>query len=376
MASDSKLPFLIFAALVALIAIPFVIDHLRELRRPVLLEARVVSSGETDPVFRTGRRRVAAGEAVEVALALRIGRRGTEGRWFAPADRLVIDGHDIEDREDALWPVENESVRVFWFSVESANLGGSLNADNAGQRLQYRTFLAPEMGRGLRALQLPETHSDDHIGESSMTAPESAGTFRIYARAEIVESDSDVRPLQAVTSLGVEAIFDEAFPTIHRSADFGDGIHPAAGELLGLPGFEPRPETGEWNEVTVPAFERSFTDLVADRLVVSSRTLAAVAITGMPAIDDRRLTDLGQLSITADEVLRRGRKLHWDGDVQPGDLLVEGDHWWVLLADDGNGQLDPADSVLHCWGRPPERTTLFASLETESTTVDHRRYAE
>jgi hypothetical protein len=56
--------------------------------------------------------------------------------------------------------------------------------------------------------------------------------------------------------------------------------------------------------------------------------------------------------------------------------LVDGDHWWVLLEDDGSGVLDPADTVLHCWGRPPERTTLFASLESEESTVGHLRYAE
>ena len=35
-------------AVVALIAVPFLIDHLRELRRPVLLEARVVTATESD----------------------------------------------------------------------------------------------------------------------------------------------------------------------------------------------------------------------------------------------------------------------------------------------------------------------------------------
>ena len=68
------------------------------------------------------------------------------------------------------------------------------------------------------------------------------------------------------------------------------------------------------------------------------------------------------------------RKLRWGVDVRPGDLLVDGDHWWVLLGDNGDDWLDPADHVLHCWGRPPEQTTLFASLETEKATVEHLRY--
>ncbi len=164
MASDSKLPIAIFASLVALIAIPFLVSHVRELRRPLLLEARVVTATDSDPVFREGRRRFAAGEPVEAVLALRVGRSGTAGSWIAPVGRLAIDGKEIEHVETDRWPGDGLVVRVFWFSVESANLGGSLDADNAGERLQYRTFYAPEMGRGLRAERLPETHNDDHIG--------------------------------------------------------------------------------------------------------------------------------------------------------------------------------------------------------------------
>jgi hypothetical protein len=376
MGSDSRLPIAIFAALVALIAVPFLIDHVREIRRPILLEARVVTATSSDPVFRNGRRRVAAGETVEAALALRIGRGGAVGHWISPVRRLAIDGGEIEHQESQTWPEEGRDVRVFWFSVESANLGGILNAENAAERLKYRTFLAPEMGRDLRAERLPETHNDDHIGQQSVTAPGGAGTMRLYARVEIVESDSDLRPLQVLTTQGIDAVLDPGFPTILGSVDFGDPVHHSVGELFGLPGFEPRSDIGAWNEVTVPAFGRSFTDLVSERLVVSSRTLAAVAVTGEPSFDEGGLTDLGTLSITAEKVRHGGRVLHWQDEVRVGDLLVNGDHWWVLLGDDGNGELDPADTVLHSWGRPPERTTLFASLETEETTVDHIRHAE
>jgi hypothetical protein len=286
---------------------------------------------------------------------------------------LAIDGNEVE-HETGTWPEKDRTLRVFWFSVESTNLGGILNAENAGDRLRYRTFLAPEMGRRLRAERLPETHNDDHIGRQSTTAPDSAGTVRLYARIEVVETDADVRPLQKVTTAGIEAIFEPEFPAVFRAADFGDAINPSAGELFGLPGFEPRPETGSWNEITIPAFEMSFTDLVSERIVVSSRTLAAVAVSGSPNIEMDALTTLGTFSLTPETVLRRGRILRWNSDVRPGDLLVDGDHWWVLLGDEGNGELDPADTVLHCWGRPPVRTTLFASLETEHATVEHLRH--
>jgi hypothetical protein len=374
MASESKLPIAIFATLVALIATPFLVDHFRETRRPVLMEARIVTASGADPVFRAGRRRVEAGDSVEAAVALRLGRRGKPGRWLAPVERLAIDGSEIEHEKTAAWPEKGRVVRVFWFSVESTNIGGSLNAENAVDRLRYRTFFAPELGRNLRADRLPEIHNDDHIGQRSTTAPDGAGTIRLYARVEVVESDSDLRPLLAVTTTGIEAFLDPDFPVVFRPADLGEAIDSSVGELFGLPGFEPRSESGAWDEVTLPAFQRAFTDLVEERVVVSSRTLAAVAVTGGPDIEMDDLTALGTLSLTPDNVLRRGRVLRWENDVRPGDLLVDGDHWWVLLEDEGNGQFDPADHVLHCWGRPPERTTLFASLETAQATVEHLRY--
>lgn len=374
MATDSKLPIAIFTALVALIATPVLIDYIREIRRPVLMEARVVTATANDPIFREGRRQVEAGETVDAAVALRFGRRGKPGQWLAPVERLAINGSDSGHQNAETWPEAGRAVRVFWFSVESTNLGGSLNAENAGDRLRYRTFFAPEMGRSMRAERLPETHNDDHIGQQSTTTPDGAGTVRLYARVEVVETDSDLRPLQAVTTTGIEAVLEPEFPTVLRSVDLGEMINSSVGEFFGLPGFEPRSTTGAWNDVTIPAFQMSFTDLVSKRLVVSSRTLAAIAVSGRPDIDADALTALGKLSITPEGIFRRGRILRWERDVSPGDLLVDGDHWWVLLGDEGNGKLDPADPVLHCWGRPPERTTLDASLEAEALTAEHYRH--
>ena len=375
MASDSKLPLVIFAALATLIAIPFLYDFIRENRRPVLLEARVVTATESDPVFREGRRRPRVGEKVEAAVALRFGRPGKPGRWLAPVEKLAIDTVEVE-HETGSWPDDDRTLRVFWFSVENTNLGGGLNADNAGERLRYRTFLAPEMGRTLRADRLPEFHNNDHIGDQSATASGGAGTVRLYARIEVVESDSDLRPLQSITTAGTEAVLRPDFPAVFRTTDFGEAIDSSVGELFGLPGFEPRSETGEWNDVTVPAFQMTFTDLVSERMVVSSWTLAAVAVSGEPTFDASALTPLGKYIVTPDSVVRQGQmtKLRWGVDVHPGDLMVDGNHWWVLLKDEGNGELDPADTVLQSWGRPPERTTIFASLESETTRVEHFRY--
>jgi hypothetical protein len=198
---------------------------------------------------------------------------------------------------------------------------------------------------------------------------------RLYARAEIVERQKDIKPLSAATTRGVEHLLEPHFPTIFRTADLGEGISETAGELFGLPGFEPQDDPpGTWNEVTVAAFGRRFTDLVSDRLAVSSWTLAAVAVTGEPELDPDILTPLGEVTEADDRLQRLGRALTWQSEVRRGDLMQSGNRWIVLLEDDGNGVLDLADTVLHCWGQPPKLTTLLTALDPEATTAQLYRY--
>ena len=123
MASEWKLPTAIFAFLVVLITLPLVIEHVREQRRPMITEARIVMATSEDPVFRTGTRRISDGESVEVALALRLSRAGKEDQWLAPVAEMVIDDREVKHIEAAEWPDEGRLVRVFWFSVESSILG-------------------------------------------------------------------------------------------------------------------------------------------------------------------------------------------------------------------------------------------------------------
>jgi hypothetical protein len=375
MASDWKLPTAIFALLVGLITLPLVIEHVREQRRPIMIEARIVMATAEDPVYRTGARRVNDQEMVEVALALRLSRSGREDQWLAPVADLVIDGRRTDHLETATWPDEGRLVRVFWFSIESSILGGRLTVENAGDRLRYRSYLAPEMGREMRAIRLPDNHNDDHIGERIDSVIERPGTVRLYARIEVVEKEMDILALSAAATRGVDHILEPDFPALYRTADLGSGISETAGELFGLPGFEPQDDPpGSWNEVTMAAFGRRFTDLVADRLAVSSWTLAAVAVTGEPELDRDTLTPLGEVAVSDDRLERRGRALDWQREVQRGDLLQSGERWIVLLEDNGNQILDPADTVLHCWGRPPERTTLFTALDPKATTAQLYRH--
>lgn len=380
MASERWLPILVFVVLTGLIAAPFLIDHVRESRRPVMVEARVVTAAASDPVYRTGRRTVSEGDPVEVAVAVRVTRKGTDDRWLSPAANLEIDGIQVDHVQSSAWPEDDRHLRVFWFSIESTHLGGELTTETAADRLAYRTFLAPEMGRTLQAERLPEIHNDDHIGEPPLwsvaprVAPLDAGTIRLYARIEVVEELDSLRPLQAVTTLGVDHLLEPRFPTLLRRAAYGEGIDPVAAELLRLPGFEPAGATIDQQEaVTMTAFGLSFSEMVEARLVVSSRALASTAATGAAGMTSSDLEDLGTVDLSGARCTRRGRPLRWGDDLRQGDLLSAEAHWMILLGDDGDGLLGGGDPVLHSWGRPPNETTLVAAAGPEEAALTHWR---
>jgi hypothetical protein len=60
--------------------------------------------------------------------------------------------------------------------------------------------------------------------------------------------------------------------------------------------------------------------------------------------------------------------------VRPGDVLASGDHWVVLVTDDGDGTLDPGDRVAHCWRRPATVERLDEALGVDTTALEHLRH--
>lgn len=367
MASESRLIWIIFAALVALIVIPLGLWQLGESRRPVLEEVRIATASADDPVFRTGPRAVSSADELQSVAAL--GIRGPDGVlvWMAPVDQLVIDGTPVEHIQSSDWPEEDRVLRVFWFTVEAGYLGGDLTTENAAKMLGQRSYLAPEMGRGLLAKAVPEQHNDDQINLGDDNLPVSGGTIRLYAKVEIAEKAGALASEQSAASAGSGDAFNEDFTAIKIAEAFPDPIAPAVGELFRLPGFEPREEDGSnWDEITRPSYGASFTELVERRFVVSSWTFASVALTGGLGLSGGDLTDLGQVEVVGEEPLRSGRRLAWGDDVLPGDLLVDRGQYIVLVADDGDSVLGRSDRVMLCWRRPAAVTTLDQAIREDA----------
>jgi len=376
MASESRLPWIIFVVLVALILIPLAVWRVGEARRPVLRDVRIVTATDADPVFREGVRRVGPGDGLSIAAAVLISRPGGSDTWLAPVEQLVIDGAAVDHVAGGEWPEDDRVLRVFWFTVEGAYLGGDLTAENAEKLLAQRTYLAPEMGRGLLAKTVPEAHNDDQINLGDELLPVAGGTIRLYAKVEIAEKADAIAAEQAVTSLGVGDVDDPAFATIRMAAEFPQPVSQALGELFRLPGFEPQPSaTLDWNDITLSTRGMSFTEMVDARFVASSRTFASVALTGESDMDPADLATLGRVSLDAGGELRRsGRPLAWGDDVEPGDLLDDRGQLIVLLADDGDGLLSRADRVAVCWRRPPVETILDQAIRDDAVSFELLRH--
>jgi hypothetical protein len=372
-----KIRLAIAAAVVAVVALAALLWQYQEAGRPALVEARVVTATASDPVFREGARHLEPGETFELAVAMRLEQRGREPYWISPAEQLSIDGELVEHDVTASWPEDDRAMRVLWHTIEGTFVGGELTEDNAAERLAYRTFFAPELGRNARVAGVLEAHNDDFLAEFTVVPEAPVGTLRFYARVEVVRSLTDVRTEHAVASLGTDALHDPRLPRVHQRLSAPHGIAPEVGELFLLPGFELGEGLTPATELPVSGTLLDAAERTARRLTVSSWTFAATAVTGDPAATpETTLTELGKLDVDSSGGTLSGvggHALEWGDDVQTGDVLRSGDHWIVLVRDDGDRQLGLSDTVLHCWRRPPSQVTLLEALELGTASVLHLR---
>jgi hypothetical protein len=368
--SDNRLVIAIFAILVTMLAAPFIHNIVRDARRPKLVGVRIVTATDGDPVFRTGARHLGPQDELRIAVALELEQSGNH-QWLAPVERLEIDGRELEHQQASEWPEKDRTARVFWFTVEGANVGGEVKPGDAAKRLRYGNFLAPEMGRGLLARAPPDVHNDDALGPQFEGLPVDGGTHRFYARVDIIEPESsEVTAVQTAATRGPQQVLEPDFPAVHRSMTVPEGIDPTVGELFNLGGWEVEGDRPELlDRAARGAFNRSFEELVQLRVVTSSRTFAAVALTGSPSLPDAELDDVAELVINVGTATRAGRPVRWGVDILPGDCLVDDGHFTVVMTDDGNGVLDVNDDVIHCWKRPPARHTFGTVFPEESIRV-------
>jgi len=373
---DTRVLLTVAAVVLAVVVLAVATWQLQEAARPELLQARVVSATSVDGEFSDGARRLQPGETLVLAVAYQIRQAWKGTTWVVPGKTLILGGQAMDAVQAVEWPEKDRHLRVFWFTVEAPVLGGELTSENAARQLSYQPLLAPEMGRHVIAESLGEPHNDDAFSHPEDEQSIDAGTMRYYARVEIVEKPGDVSGLQRATTYDASRLDDPQFPTIHRTAKLPAALHDAAGELFGLPGFEPVGDLqAERDNVTSMGLGLTFTQVVERRLATSSETFAATALTGLPRLDPDDLEQLDEIHRNGDRLLRSGQLLRWGVDVAPRDLLISGMHWIVLVADDGDGVLGFGDTVAHCWRRPPQILFLESALTLKDQRFRHARRA-
>ncbi len=375
MTGDTKRLIFIALILVAIVAILAGSWTYHQAHRPVLTGVRVVTATQADPTFRDGPRHLAPGEGFTLAVALHVRRPGHGDLWVCPGQKLVLHGRNVPHLVSSQWPDKGRTVRVFWSTIECAFVGGELTASNVGKRLRYRTFLAPEYGRGMEVEGQIRAHNTDFLAQLPPPPKPAPGTIRLCARVEVYAHPTDLSPIQAASSLGPSHLWDPDLPVISRSMRAPAGIHPEVGELFLLPGFQPMTQPASaWNLLTVKPTGKPFVDLVKARLVTSSLTFAAIAVSGHPTFERDRLRMLGRIPITPGKLLRNGHALRWGHGIRSGDLLKNGDHWMVAFGDNGNGWFDVNDTVIDAWKSPAEEVSLLDALDVGVTSIWQLRY--
>jgi hypothetical protein len=370
MSRDVRLPLIIAVCLILLVLLYLMISERQESGRPQLREVRIVSATAADPVFRDGARHVGPEDEVVLAVVMRIEER-RRSYWLAPVDEVVLDSLVIEHQVADAWPEKDRYARVFWFTLEHPYLNGRLGPESDDSALAYRSFLVPEMGRGLHTLAVTDAKNDSFLGRPDEVREIPGGTLRFYVRIEIASTSHRVKPLQAATSLDQQQLLNPAMPVIYRSAELPAPFHPVVGELVHLPEFSAE---GDDDQEPPPAVKQRLLKLVEQRIVVTSDAFAAMAVSGQLQLPAAQVRRLGTVSLDDGRLRRDQKHLQWHRDVEAGDLLRTGNHWLVLSRDDGDGLLDEDDEILHCWREPAVVSPLSKALTDEETSFELLRH--
>lgn len=345
---------MVAGTLVLLVAAVLGFWRRRENLRPRLLEASVVFWVEGEEAAGEDVGVQDPGDRVWAGVLLRFQQGSRAARVISPFPRVRWRGQELHPEPLSAWPAGYGALRAQWFTVEPAFFGWEgVDASTAG-KLAYAEFAAPEMGSDFKAEVTAEPHNDDFLTKPLAGNTLAGGLVRLKVKVSAYARPTDLLPWASVASPGARE--PERVPTLARAATVPAGIHPRVslafrcGVFTFAPGVWPDGGTG-W---PLPLSPR---ELVSRSLIMTPKAVAALAATGDPLAEpwgpSRRLVAKDTRWV-GDDV----RPLRWGFDVLAGDAITWAERWAVLWADDGNGTLDFADTVLLAWLQPPRLVTL------------------
>jgi hypothetical protein len=351
----------IFAALLAGVAAVVAWWTARAARLPHLVGVQVVyavgeggeASDHPPPVAADARVR---GYAL---IAFRRGERGPL-RYLCGHPRVVVQGQPINVEPLSAWPASGGVLRGLWMTVEPDLPGWPNVGPEDAHRLQYKEFLAPDLGRELHVEVDWRAYSDSFLARPLPGVALRAGPYRLKVRVAAYASEHDIVPVQWVSSPGAEDVFAGRVPVVIRDVALPglDGRRAAPFFRLSCFTFAANvwPDGGAgWSLPLTPG------ELVERRLIVTPESFAAGLVGGNvlapPWQGPRRVVARGDRFVAPS-----GAPLAWGREVGAGDALRHGQAYFVLLQDDGDGVLSLRDTVAFAWMQPGYTAPLGIAL--------------
>lgn len=367
--TETRRAVAVFLALAAGVAAVAAWWTARQARAPQLVGVQVVyawgEGGEASERPAPG-----PAEATATAYALVTFRRGEHGplRRLCSHPRVRVNGEAIEVEPVSAWPASGGLLRGLWMTVEPDLPGWSDVGPGDAQRLQYKEFLAPELGRELQVEVEWRAYSDAFLARRLPGMALRAGPYRLKVRVAAYATEHDLVPAQWVSSAGAAEVLSEGVPAVIRDVAIAGVEARRAAPFFRLSCFTFAegvwPDGGPgWPLATTPA------ELVARRLIVTPESFAA-GLTGGDPLDPPWQTPRPVVARGDRFVAPTGEPLAWGEDVGRGDALRRGPAYFLLLEDDGDGVLSLADWVAFAWMQPGYTAPLGIALESAATELE------
>lgn len=304
------------------------------------------------------------------AYALVTFRRGDGGplRHLCAHPRVRLEGQPVAVEPLSAWPASGGILRGLWLTIEPEFPGWAEVRPEDAHRLQYKEFLAPDLGRELQAEVEWRAYSDAFLARRLPGTTIPGGVYRLKVRVAAYADEHDLVPTQWVSSAGAEDVVTGGVPAVVRDVELPglDGRRAAPFFRLSCFTFAEGvwPDGGPgWPLPLTPA------QLVAGRLIVTPESFAAGIATGDPLgypwRAPRRLLARGNRFVPPG-----GEPLAWGREVVAGDALRRGRAYFVLLRDDGDGVLSLADEVAFAWMQPGYAAPLGIALGAAATELE------
>ena len=252
--------------------------------------------------------------------------RGGEDVFYTEAEKLRIDGREIDDNQLQAWN-RNRPVKIRWYTLEGRWPYLPLG-DEGISTFRYESFLRSDWPLAWSIPGDISPANDDHLHSEGAPPRPALGTQRYRTQLELYNFDDDLMPVQTVRSWDVEDLRREIdrFPTVRMVAT--DGAKEVS-KFLGLTQLEPPAEASE-------ELLRQIDELTRHGIAFSRSTL----LRDLTESADTRFSELTWQQVDLTGVVE------WGAGASPGDLLRVGDRVVVLYEDrDGDrpGMLDYQD---------------------------------